>query len=812
MKVYAFLMLLTGLACVCGVFVPPRQVHKKQLLGSKECTWGPAYWCKNLTAAADCHAVKHCIQTDWIHRSVEPDQSSVCQICLDMVKQARDQLESNETQELIKEVFEGSCALIHIKPIVKECDKIADNYIPELVDTLASEMNPQVVCSVAGLCNNEKIKKTLEKEHFNNEESTVELDKCQGCRKVVDILEDKFNKVSRDDFLQYLLQFCGNKFGSFSDSCSNIVITYFTEIYNHLQENLNSNEVCLMSGECSSNFHSHRARVEITPNSHIGYVPVSGVKDDLPCELCEQLVEHLRDLLVANTTEDEFKQVLEGLCKQTKKFSSECVDLVDQYYPEVYSFLVNHLNSTEVCQDIGICKITDNELSSLLAPLLTPDSVQKVEEITGDKKPLIHIKVESGKTNGEALSEVNVEQPLPIDLLMPPHTQILYNKEVCAFCELFLHYVQNSITEPKTEEKIKEVIEKACNELPSTVNETCIEFVKDYEPALVAILVQEIDPSTVCPMIKVCPGSKNDVEIFMEAKGDSKCPMCLVIVTQLESVLSNNKTEEEIVKQLEKVCKMLPKSLGSECDDFVQTYTERVVEMLLSDFTPQEVCVALHLCTDSTPASDLPKFVVKQTGGNIETNVIPDNTINGHFIQNEIESNPKCLICEFVMKEIDDQLKDKHTDEDIENIVKSICDVMPGSVREECVAFVDQYADTVIQLLIAALEPSDICTYMGLCNGNKFPSIKVEILECPICEMMVKVMEKILSNPKIDHDIEHVLEKTCRGLPSKYSNECVEIVDTYGAMIIDMIVHGAGDKVCTELGYCKSLYTQVIID
>lgn len=42
--------------------------------------------------------MKHCIQTVWVHKQLPPDNSSVCQICLDMVKQARDQLESNETQ------------------------------------------------------------------------------------------------------------------------------------------------------------------------------------------------------------------------------------------------------------------------------------------------------------------------------------------------------------------------------------------------------------------------------------------------------------------------------------------------------------------------------------------------------------------------------------------------------------------------------------------------------------------------------------------------------------------------------------------
>ena len=93
---------------------------------------------------------------------VEADTDSVCGICKDMVGQARDQLESNQTQEDLKAVFEGSCALMQIKPIVRECDKLVDEFIPELVETLASQMDPSVVCSVAGLCNSAHIDHLIE--------------------------------------------------------------------------------------------------------------------------------------------------------------------------------------------------------------------------------------------------------------------------------------------------------------------------------------------------------------------------------------------------------------------------------------------------------------------------------------------------------------------------------------------------------------------------------------------------------------------------------------------------------------------------
>lgn len=47
--------------------------------------------------------------------------------------------------------------MLPLKVVKKECEKLADDFIPELVDTLASEMDPNAVCTVSGLCNNQHI-------------------------------------------------------------------------------------------------------------------------------------------------------------------------------------------------------------------------------------------------------------------------------------------------------------------------------------------------------------------------------------------------------------------------------------------------------------------------------------------------------------------------------------------------------------------------------------------------------------------------------------------------------------------------------
>jgi saposin len=71
--------------------------------------------------------------------------------------------------------------------------------------------------------------------------------------------------------------------------------------------------------------------VEVIHESDIGVVKP---QEDLPCELCEQLVIHLRDILVANTTEEEFEEVLRGLCKQTGSFKDEVSTLSTKIFHE----------------------------------------------------------------------------------------------------------------------------------------------------------------------------------------------------------------------------------------------------------------------------------------------------------------------------------------------------------------------------------------------------------------------------------------------------------------------------------------------
>lgn len=793
---------------------PEHNKHKGNLLGSAKCTWGPSYWCSNFSTGRECKATHHCVTRVWPKMTFPEDNDSICQICTNMVQQARDQLQSNETQEELKEVFEGSCKLIPIKVVRKECIKLADDFVPELVETLASQMNPQAVCSVAGLCNNARIDQLLEGYNANLELRSG----CNNCRRTVGVLKQKFDATSYEDFLVNLLKVCGNM-DSLSDSCSMLVFKYYENILAAVKKDLTPQSVCHVSGQCTYKFHSHD-EYDI-PDELIGF----SASDDVPCELCEQLVKHMRDTLVANTTEIEFYKVLKGLCKQTGNFKDECLHLAEEYYPTIYNYLLTNLNAVKICKMMGIC---GNTSDVPVMPLVAKEIAIKAVSMKPQDSKIARVPVATKQSNVKVISSESSAQ-LPIERMFV-QTAPVAGKASCSFCQYFLHYLQVELSDTTNEAAITDAVDKACQKLPG-VKDECEEFVEQYGPMVIALLVQEIDPASVCPAIGICPKIEEIRHVDINSE-KSNCPLCLFAVEQLESMLKNNHTEENIRQKLDMLCNHLSQKLRTECIDFVDTYTNQLVEMLVANLNAQEICVFLKLCQDQVhdplnvthsgidkfhdkpqlradrnnfrKKSLLPKHMLEPGKGDIDTNEIPDNTVNGRVAKPEVSQNTVCVLCEFIMKELDDQVKDKTNEDEIKESLEKICKKMPKSVQADCDKFVDKYTDMVISVLAQELDPSEVCQELKLCKPTTINGVKEEILDCAVCETVVMAVKKVLSNDKVDRDIVHIVEKSCGLLPAKYSARCHTLMEIYGDSIIHLIEEYGSKGVCTKIGMCDS--------
>lgn len=790
-----------------------------------QCNKGPANWCENIINAKRCKAVRHCIQTVWEKQDVPDDDDSICNICLDMVKQARDQLQSNETQNDLKAVFEGSCKLIVLKPVVEECTKLVDNFIPELVEALSSQMNPQVVCSVAGLCNNVKIDKLLESYKANaslNIPSLLtspvaskviagnyehKILSCEECGLVSSIISTKFKIVNRDELLDSILNLCGYT-GSFSDACANIALTYFKTLYDFLTSKVGATSICHISGTCVAKYHQH------ANDTKIQGVRVLPSNDDIPCELCQQLVHHFQEVLTANTTELEFKQVLEGLCRQTKGFKAECLSIVDQYYDKIYQTLVNNLDANGACFLIGICPkgSADNFLSHKdLKPLIPYIESAKVD-------------IQISKLDKSTLPVYTKEQvnsmQLPIDLLTLHKSTLALdgNAELCTLCEFFLHFLQETLATPATEEKIKDTVVHLCRNFPNSLKENCHNFVDMYGDAVIALMIQGINPREMCPRMDLCPkisGMESIATIPIKSNSNSTCPMCLFAVQQAQELIRDDKSKKNIKTVLDTLCSHLSGKIKNECVDFVETYSNELIDMLITDFTPQQVCVYLKLCSSDQKSLDWVNI-------NIDDEALIDDLFSKEDLSSQIEeesiNNPECLLCEKVISEVEKKIGPAKTKEDIEKELYKACSQLK-KLSNKCQKYVDEYGDKIAALILLEMSPKQICKELGYCSWKKeanrvsedqinneskgdAKSNNFDPQPCVLCEFIIKQLENKIKDKKTEEEIKQEVENICKVMPQPIAGHCDKFIEKYGDLIIAMVETVPPKEICKKLGLC----------
>lgn len=285
---------------------------------------------------------------------------------------------------------------------------------------------------------------------------------------------------------------------------------------------------------------------------------------------------------------------------------------------------MKNLNENEACCAIEICpRQAGNQLTGIIAPLLPVATARQVVSITA--KPLVHKKKLLGE--GEpilSVDEVNAAQ-LPIDQLMgaPLDNTLVKKGSFCLICQYFLHFVQDAMANAQNEEAIKQYAARACDEVPSEmISSECRSFIETYGDAIIALAVQGIAPSEICPHFYICPPSQKptdqfevfaprheiDVKINTKNSGSEKCPLCLFAVQAAVDKIQSDKSKENIRHTLNSLCVHLPQKLQLECTDFVETYTNELLNMLASDFTAQDICVELKLC-DNVKQSTGPKRV-----------------------------------------------------------------------------------------------------------------------------------------------------------------------------------------------------------
>ncbi|XP_045697966.1 prosaposin isoform X1 [Phyllostomus hastatus] len=471
------------------------------VLGLKECTRGSEVWCQNVKTAADCGAVKHCLQTVWNKPTVK---SLPCDICKDVITAADTMLKDNATEQEILVYLEKTCDWLPKPDMSASCKDIVDSYLPVILDMIKGEMSdPAEVCSSLNLC--ESLQKHLaelnhQKQLESNKIPELDLaevvspfmaniplllypqdgphkepqpkaggDVCQDCIQLVTDIQTavRTNSTFVEALVEHAREQCDRLGPGMADMCKNYVNQYSDiaiQMMMHMQDQ-QPKDICGLVGFCDQVKEVPMqpllpARV-LSENVIPALELVEPIKKDLvqakpevTCELCEYVVKEIVKLIDSNKTEEEIIHAFDKICsKLPTSLSEECQEVVDTYGRSILSILLQEASPELVCNLLHLC--------------------------ASQRRQALTVRVAQQKDGG-----------------------------FCEVCKKLVGYLDQNLEKNSTKEEILAALEKGCNFLPDPYNKQCDQFVTEYEPVLIEVLVEVMEPSYVCSKIGACPEAR----------------------------------------------------------------------------------------------------------------------------------------------------------------------------------------------------------------------------------------------------------------------------------------------------------------
>lgn len=495
----------------------------------KTCSGGSAVLCRDVKTAVDCGAVKHCQQMVW---SKPTAKSLPCDICKTVVTEAGNLLKDNATQEEILHYLEKTCEWIHDSSLSASCKEVVDSYLPVILDMIKGEMsNPGEVCSALNLCQSlqEYLAEQNQKQLESNKIPEVDMarvvapfmsniplllypqdhprsqpqpkaneDVCQDCMKLVSDVQTavKTNSSFIQGFVDHVKEDCDRLGPGVSDICKNYVDQYSEVCVQMLMHtDQQPKEICVLAGFCNEVKRVPMKTLVPATETIKNILPALEMMDPyeqnlvqahnvILCQTCQFVMNKFSELIVNNATEELLVKGLSNACALLPDPArTKCQEVVGTFGPSLLDIFIHEVNPSSLCGVIGLCAARPELVEALEQP--APAIVSALlKEPTPPKQPA-----------------------QPKQSALPAHVPPQKNGGFCEVCKKLVLYLEHNLEKNSTKEEILAALEKGCSFLPDPYQKQCDDFVAEYEPLLLEILVEVMDPGFVCSKIGVCPSA-----------------------------------------------------------------------------------------------------------------------------------------------------------------------------------------------------------------------------------------------------------------------------------------------------------------
>jgi len=143
------------------------------------------------------------------------------------------------------------------------------------------------------------------------------------------------------------------------------------------------------------------------------------------------------------------------------------------------------------------------------------------------------------------------------------------------------------------------------------------------------------------------------------------------------------------------VCKLMPSSQKGPCSDFLGIYAKPSLQLTLSEWTPTQICDAMHVCKSST----------EQQRAQIFKNLSPAE-----------KGKVSCDACKVLSKTLVYELQQPKLQQDIVSALTQVCMQLPlGKYENKCGDLAVQYIPFAMGWVADFFARSDACSILHMC-------------------------------------------------------------------------------------------------
>lgn len=586
--------------------------------------------------------------------------------------------------------MQRACDLIAKDANQETCKGIVNENFLEIFKMLESKMDSDVFCSKMLICGSElnfedliapattdgPVEQIAQQQHsraivieaeivFNDkqfyedfDESMENMDKstddCKICLKIAGIAKKNAGKP-KEEIKKKMEKLCkSNK--KDSAACLAFVAKNADQIISQIEQKINPKKACHKLAVCISvDKEPEEIEFEDKKTDKISNFDLTDKKDDQSCKMCIKLAKTAKKL-VGKKTDEQVEQRMHNKCKRMKTQAEECNKFVNENGKQIISRLGQKIEPKKICKQLSACSTVEIE---------NYDESNEDEE---DEEPNV-----TGKR--------------------------------CYVCQGIVKSIKLIAKSESAKDVIRERAEESCNKM-KTFSDLCTQFIEKYFDKIMELIAERKETKEICEKLTLCSSLSyfdDEVSINHSTEVDRfdlptpRCIICTAVTEAARNLYLANRSKDQIRGDLKQTCwAILP--LKAQCEQFINDNSNKIVDLLAAKKTPKIICIIMGCC-----------FIIKDSVSpalQIKSDIAADD---------DIKYQPECVICEFVMKKLENDLSDKSDKEAIINTVKNICHVMPHSVAKSCKSFIDNYFDMIV-LMIQTMKPSEICAEMKLCS------------------------------------------------------------------------------------------------